>query len=165
MPTTRERPTSSLRERKRERTRTAIVAAGTRLFASAGYDETTIADIAAAADIGTRTFFSYFSGKEELLFPEHDRRIDAALEAIAGRAAGERPVEVLLKALAAGGPVSDDLTSATAGLRLRLMESVPAVRGRAAVIIQAHTAQADRRDFKAALSEFALLHSSSSTSV
>lgn len=131
MPTTRERPTSTLRERKRERTRTAIVAAGTRLFASAGYDETTIADIAAAADIGTRTFFSYFSGKEELLFPEHDRRIDAALEAIAGRAAGERPVEVLLKALAAGGPVSDDLTSATAGLRLRLMESVPAVRGRA----------------------------------
>lgn len=131
MPTTRECPATTLRERKRERTRAAIVAAGTRLFASAGYEATTIADIAAAADIGTRTFFSYFSAKEELLFPEHDHRIDAALDAIAGRATEDRPVDVLLNALVASGPVSDDLTSTTTELRLRLMESVPAIRGRA----------------------------------
>lgn len=128
---TQQRRPGTLRERKRERTRAAIVAAGTRLFSRAGYEATTIADIAAAADIGTRTFFSYFSSKEELLFPEHDRRIDDALSAIAGRAPADRPVDVLLKALAAAGPVGDDSTSATTELRLRLMESVPAIRGRA----------------------------------
>ncbi len=145
---TREGRPSTLRERKRERTRAAIVAAGTKLFATAGYDATTIADIAAAADIGTRTFFSYFSGKEELLFPEHDRRIEAALGAIARRAPDDRPVDVLLQALAAAGPVSDDLTSATTELRLRLMESVPAVRGRAL-----HLQRRAEREIAAALCE------------
>lgn len=126
-----ERMPGTLRERKRERTRAAIVEAGTRLFATAGYDRTTIADIAAAADIGTRTFFSYFSSKDELLFPEHDRRIHAALDAIETRAPEERPADVLLRALESGGPAADELTAATTELRLRLMESVPAVRGRA----------------------------------
>lgn len=123
------RPT--LRERKRERTRAAIVAAGTRLFASRGYEETTVADIAAAADIGTRTFFSYFDSKDQVLFPEHDRRIDAALEAIARRAPEDRPVDVLLNALASSGAAGGESAGATTELRLRLMESVPAVRGRA----------------------------------
>ena len=131
MATTGERRAGTLRERKRERTRAATVAAGVGLFASAGYDATTIAEIAAAADIAPRTFFSYFSAKDELLFPEHDRRIESALDAIAGRAPEDRPVDVLLKALSAGAPVSDDLTSATTELRLRLMETVPAIRGRA----------------------------------
>lgn len=126
-----ERRSPTLRERKRERTRAAIVAAGTRLFASRGYEETTIADIAAAADIGTRTFFSYFDSKDQVLFPEHDRRIDAALEAIARRAPEDRPVDVLLNALAASGPVGGESAGTTTRLRLRLMESVPAVRGRA----------------------------------
>ena len=126
-----DRGTGTLRERKRERTRAAIVAAGVRLFASAGYDATTIAEIAAAAEIAPRTFFSYFSAKDELLFPEHDRRIESALDAIAGRSPGDGPVDILLGALSAGAPVSDDLTSATTELRMRLMESVPAIRGRA----------------------------------
>lgn len=121
----------TLRERKRERTRDAIVEAGTRLFSTAGYDATTIADIAAAADIAPRTFFGYFSSKDELLFPQHDRRISAALHAIEGRRPGERPVEVLLRALDQLGPAGDELTAATTRLRLSLMETVPAVRGRA----------------------------------
>ena len=62
----------SLRDRKRARTRQALVDAATDLFERNGYDETTVADIAAAAEIGTRTFFSYFASKEELLFPESD---------------------------------------------------------------------------------------------
>ena len=58
--------TPSLRDRKRARTRQAIINAAVELFERNGYDGTTVADIAAAADIGTRTFFSYFASKEEL---------------------------------------------------------------------------------------------------
>ena len=76
---------STLRDRKKVRTRAAIVAAATELFTTRGYEQTTVADIAAAAEIGTRTFFSYFPSKEELLFPSSDARVDAAVAAIAAR--------------------------------------------------------------------------------
>ncbi len=120
----------SLRERKRERTRQAIVDAATELFESRGYDQTTVADIAAAAEIGTRTFFSYFATKEELLYPESDVRIQAAVDAIASRGPGEGPAEVLLRALRNVGDDSDEMVSRVAVLRMRLIQTVPAVRGR-----------------------------------
>ncbi|GLY64245.1 hypothetical protein Atai01_08640 [Amycolatopsis taiwanensis] len=108
-----------------------MIDAATELFTRNGYDETTIADIAAAADIGARTFFSYFASKEELLFPESDERIQAAIDAIATRTPDEGPADVLLRALRDTGNNSDDLVSPLAALRLRLTQTVPAVRGRA----------------------------------
>ncbi|GAA1886046.1 TetR/AcrR family transcriptional regulator [Asanoa iriomotensis] len=121
----------SLRDRKRARTRQALVEAAAALFERDGYDETTIADIAAEAEIGTRTFFSYFASKEEVLFPESDARVRAAVEAIADRQPGEGPTEVLLRALHKIGDDSDDLGSRLAALRLRFIRDIPAVRGRA----------------------------------
>jgi AcrR family transcriptional regulator len=121
----------SLRDRKRARTRQALVDAATELFESQGYDETTVADIAAAAEIGTRTFFSYFPTKEELVFPESDARVRAAVDAIATRDPHERPAEVLLRALRLIGEDSDEMASRLAALRMRLIQTVPAVRGRA----------------------------------
>lgn len=121
----------SLRDRKRARTRQALIDAATELFARKGYDETTIADIAAAADIGARTFFGYFASKEELLFPDLDARIQTALDAIATHAPDEGPVDVLLRALRTAGDASDEMVSPLAALRIRLMRTVPAVRGRA----------------------------------
>jgi AcrR family transcriptional regulator len=75
----------NLRERKRERTRQALVDAAYALFASKGFEATTIAEIAARAEVGTRTFFSYFPTKEDVLFPESDARVRVALAAIEGR--------------------------------------------------------------------------------
>jgi len=121
---------TSLREQKRVRTRQALIDAAAALFEQRGYDGTTIADIAAAADVSTRTFFSYFATKEEVLFPDADARITAALTAIDERRPGERPTAILLRALAELGEVGDDLVGPMAALRLRFMRSVPAVRGR-----------------------------------
>ncbi|MEV6971224.1 helix-turn-helix domain-containing protein [Hamadaea sp. NPDC051192] len=121
----------TLRERKRARTRQAIIDAATELFSERGYDGTTIADISAAADIGTRTFFSYFASKEELLFPEADLRVAAAIAAIDNRQPGERPVEVLVRTLHEVNTGNTEMVGTMAQLRLQLMHSTPAVRGRA----------------------------------
>lgn len=139
----------SLRDRKRARTRQALVDAATELFERKGYDETTIADIAAAAEIGARTFFGYFASKEELLFPDIDARVQLALDAIATRGPDDGPVEILLRALHTAGDVNDDMVNPLAALRVRLVRTVPAVRGRALQIqmesqqqIAAHLAEA-----------------------
>ena len=121
---------SSLRERKRLRTRQALIEAAAKLFERHGYDGTTIADIAAAADISTRTIFSYFASKEDVLFPDADARVKAALTAIDERRPGERPTQILLRALGELGDAGDDLVGPMAALRLRFVRSVPSVRGR-----------------------------------
>jgi AcrR family transcriptional regulator len=121
----------SLRDRKRARTRQALIDAAAELFQRKGYDETTIADIAAAAEIGARTFFSYFASKEELLFPEADYRVQAAVDAIATRRPDEGPADVLLRALGEVNTGNAEMVSPLAELRLRLIRTVPAVRGRA----------------------------------
>ncbi|MFB9930214.1 TetR/AcrR family transcriptional regulator [Amycolatopsis halotolerans] len=121
----------SLRDRKRARTRQALIDAATDLFERNGYDETTIADIAAAAEIGTRTFFSYFASKEELVFPDAESRVQALLDALANRAPDDRPIDLLVRVLSDGGEVSDDIIGKLTPLRMRLLQTVPAVQGRA----------------------------------
>ena len=125
-----------MRERKRERTRAAIIEAAMNLFESRGYDGTTVADIAAAADIGTRTFFGYFASKEELIFPEADIRVRAAVDAIAARGPADTPADVLLRALSTVAADGLAMFGPTAELRMRLVQTVPAVRGRALQIQQ-----------------------------
>jgi AcrR family transcriptional regulator len=119
------------RQRKRARNRAAIVDAAIDLFETRGYEATTVADIAAAADIGTRTFFDYFATKDELLFPEVDARVLAMVDAIATRSADDRPADVLLRALRRVVDANRDLTARSTRLRMHLIQTVSAVRGRA----------------------------------
>jgi AcrR family transcriptional regulator len=84
-----------LRERKKQRTREQIVEAAMRLFADRGYHATTIADIASAADVAPRTFFSYFPSKEAVVFHNVDRDLDALASALRDRPAGETVYDAL----------------------------------------------------------------------
>jgi len=84
-----------LRERKKQRTREQIIEAAMGLFAERGYQATTIADIAAAADVAPRTFFSYFPSKEAVVFHNVDRDLDALASALRDRPAGETVYDAL----------------------------------------------------------------------
>ena len=57
-----------LRERKKQKTRETIIKVALELFADQGYEQTTIAEIADAAEVAPRTIFAYFPSKEDILF-------------------------------------------------------------------------------------------------
>ena len=75
-------PAAGLRERKKRKTRDTIVSVAAELFAQQGYEKTTIAEIADAAEVSPRTIFAYFPSKEDILFcdfPEMEERLAQAL--------------------------------------------------------------------------------------
>ena len=78
-----------LRERKKVKTRETIARAAQQLFAERGYHETTLPDIAQAADVSTRTIFAYFPSKEDILFSDFPVMKEALAQALADRPEGE----------------------------------------------------------------------------
>jgi AcrR family transcriptional regulator len=94
-----ERP--GLRERKKQQTREKIARVALDLFAERGYDETTLADIADAADVSTRTIFAYFNSKEDILFCDEPQFYIVLEQALANRPPGATTVDALREFLAA----------------------------------------------------------------
>jgi AcrR family transcriptional regulator len=84
-----------LRERKKQRTREQIIEAAMGLFAERGYHATTIADIATAAEVAPRTFFSYFPSKEAVVFHNVDRDLERLATALRDRLPGETAFDAL----------------------------------------------------------------------
>jgi AcrR family transcriptional regulator len=68
---------AGLRSRKKHRTRLAIQDAALELFIEQGFENTTVEQIAARAEISTATFFRYFKGKADAVFgSESDDRAE-----------------------------------------------------------------------------------------
>ena len=57
----------SLQARKQEMVRDAIYDAAIEIFATKGFDETTVEEVAQAAGVSRRSFFRYFASKDDLL--------------------------------------------------------------------------------------------------
>ena len=60
--------TAGRRERKKLETRERIFESGVALFATHGYDSTTMEQIGERADVSRATVFNYFARKEEIVF-------------------------------------------------------------------------------------------------
>jgi AcrR family transcriptional regulator len=86
-----------LRERKKRRTRTTLIDAAADLCVRQGYDNTTVEQIAAAAEVSARTFNRYFSSKEAVIAAFADE-IDEDMAAVLAEQPTDIPeLEALLR--------------------------------------------------------------------
>ncbi|MER8220975.1 TetR family transcriptional regulator [Streptomyces sp. NPDC094143] len=122
----------NLRERKKQRTRDALLRAALELFATRGYEETTVDDIAAAVDVSQRTFFRYFAGKEETAFFVPRLAEALVVDAVRARPRDEVPLEALRRAVVESWDTIheavDELVPIDLHMRVyRVIESTPAL--------------------------------------
>jgi AcrR family transcriptional regulator len=123
--------TAGLRERKREKTRDALVQSALRQFAEDGFDQVTVEEIAADCEVSPRTFFRYFASKEDVLFAEGDAHRDHLLEALASEDPAVSPFRALEGAMRM---VAADYADQRDVLRVRhqIVKSTASLRTRAA---------------------------------
>ncbi|GGX85903.1 TetR family transcriptional regulator [Streptomyces fructofermentans] len=123
-------PRPGLRERKKRRTRDALVRAALELFTSQGYERTTVDEIVEAVDVSQRTFFRYFAGKEDAAFAVQRMSESHFVEAVRQRPAHETPLEALRNAVMANWDTIGEAIEAVVPIELhmrtfQLIESTP----------------------------------------
>lgn len=121
----------SLRERKKQRTRTAIADAAIAMFLEHGFDHVSCADVAARAEVSKPTLFKHFPSKEDLVLHRIADHEHEAANVVRERPPGETPLAALrrhfLDGLAARDPVTG-LNDAPQVLALyRMIESTPSL--------------------------------------
>ncbi|AHH18267.1 putative transcriptional regulator, TetR family [Nocardia nova SH22a] len=122
---------SGLREQKKKRTKQALIRSALNLFADKGYDATTVAEIATAAEVSPATFFNYFATKDEVVFADDDLYDDLVGQALARRTTREGPADLLLRVvreIAAADAWSFPLDHELTDVRARLIAEVPALQ-------------------------------------
>ncbi|HTA66447.1 MAG TPA: TetR family transcriptional regulator [Xanthomonadaceae bacterium] len=86
------KPSIPLRERKKDATRHALLAAANKRFHQNGYETTTIDEVCQDVGVSRRTFFRYFPDKESLAFPHRRERLERFVELLGSAPASEGPV-------------------------------------------------------------------------
>ncbi|MEO8744998.1 MAG: TetR family transcriptional regulator [Candidatus Dormiibacterota bacterium] len=116
-----------LGSRKKRKTRESIQSEAIRLFQEQGYDETTVEQIANAAEISPSTFFNYFPSKEDVVLYD---AYDPVIAALLSQRPSDEPFSVALRAvLEAMGEVFERDREMIL-VRARLWMRVPALRAR-----------------------------------
>lgn len=88
-------PAVGLRERKKQQTRSALVAAALELFDRQGYEHTTIREITDQVEVSERTFFRYFAGKEDLVLAPVVAATALFLDELTRAPAAEPPIPAM----------------------------------------------------------------------
>jgi mycofactocin system transcriptional regulator len=118
------------------------------LFIRHGFTETTLDDIAAAAGIARRTFFGYYSSKNDVVWGDFDALL--------------RGMEEWLAARRADRPLLATLTEAVVRFNDLPAEAVPAHRQRMALILHTPALQAHSTlrytDWRGVVARFAARH-------
>jgi AcrR family transcriptional regulator len=144
---------AGLRERGKARRRTAILRAAYQLFAERGYDATTIADIAAAADVAPRTIALYFPSKQDIALSRFAEAMASLGDALARKQPGETLTDVLGRWLQARDSSPEERELSALGRRmleanpelsaLRTARIAAAIRAAAAMIAEEIGAKPD----------------------
>ncbi|MER5675965.1 TetR family transcriptional regulator [Streptomyces sp. NPDC000971] len=121
-----------LRERKKRRTREALLHTALRLFLTQGYDRTTVDEIVDAVDVSQRTFFRYFTNKEAVAFAVQEAVDARFLAELRQRPASEAPFEAMRRAAlnawsTRGESGGSDITVELQVRAYRMIESTPAL--------------------------------------
>ncbi|MFI6348138.1 TetR family transcriptional regulator [Streptomyces sp. NPDC050560] len=84
---------------QRLKMRRELAAAAMELFATKGYEATTVDEIAGAAGVARRTFFRHFRSKEEAIFPDHDDTLVRAEAVLNAAPAHEPPLDTICRGI------------------------------------------------------------------
>ena len=88
-----------LRERKKRRVRQRISDVATAMFLVHGFDNVTVAQIAAVADVSQQTVFNYFTTKESMFFDRSEPMINAVADAVRERGSASL-IEAVVQSIA-----------------------------------------------------------------
>jgi AcrR family transcriptional regulator len=94
-----ESPAGSRAAAQRLKMRRELAAAAMELFATKGYEATTVDEIAAAAGVARRTFFRHFRSKEEAIFPDHDDTLVRAEAVLNAAPPHEHPLDTVCRGI------------------------------------------------------------------
>ena len=82
---------TNLHELRRRSTHEALRRVALAQFASQGFANVTVTQLATEAGVTERTFFRHFPSKEAVLFQDYDTHLEWLAEALAQRPASRRP--------------------------------------------------------------------------
>jgi AcrR family transcriptional regulator len=120
---------NSLRERKKQETRTRIADVAAQLFVARGFHNVTVGEVAEAAGVAKQTVFNYFPAKEDLVFDRSPAIQAAMVAALTERAPGTTAIQAFQAFTRAFWEriMALDLDRPQAGF-FRLVHETPALR-------------------------------------
>ncbi|MBO2456065.1 TetR/AcrR family transcriptional regulator [Actinomadura violacea] len=119
----------SLRERKKQRTRQALIDTALDLFGAHGFGGVTLDEVCAEVEVSKRTFFRYFGGKEAVAMAPLEDMWRAFLDELERCPADGRPLLGLLESVlvTALDRVADETWACRALASYRLLQATPSM--------------------------------------
>ncbi|MBB2745402.1 UNVERIFIED_ORG: AcrR family transcriptional regulator [Microbispora rosea subsp. rosea] len=130
--------TLGLRERKKRQTRQLISDVASGLFMQRGFDNVTVAEVAEAAGVSTKTVFNYFPRKEDLFLDRYPEAVELVTRAVRERPEGEMPLAALRRLFLGMLREGHPLGGIAPGFEVfwQVVQDSPALRARARELVE-----------------------------